>query len=112
MAIAYKRLGTSTPANTAKTVLYTVPSGKSAIISSLVVTGTFNSGTQTFNMYALTSSSETEVPSNALGLNLSISANSTVAFTEGWTLAAGETIAVISNTGSGLNFNLFGSEIS
>lgn len=112
MAIAYKRLGYATPAVTTKTVLYTVPANTQAIISSLVVTATFNTGTQTFSVYALTSSGETESLTNAIGLNMSISANSTVAFTEGWTLGPGETIAVISNTGSGLNFNLFGSEIS
>jgi len=112
MAIAYKRLGSVTPANTSKTILYTVPSNTQAIVSSLVVTGTFDTGTQTFNVYALTSAGETASASNAIGLNLPLSAYSTVAFTEGWTLGAGETIAVISNTGSGLNFNLFGSEIS
>ena len=111
MPIAYKRLGSAIAGST-KTILYTVPTGKQAIISSLVVTATFGSGSQTFSVYALTSAAETENTTSALGLNLSISANSTVAFTEGWTLNAGETIAVISTTGSGSNFNLFGSEIS
>lgn len=111
MAIEYKRLGTAIPGNT-KTVLYTVPTGKQAIISSLVVTATFSGGTQTFDVYALTSAAEATALSNTLGFNLTISANTVVAFTEGWTLGPGETIAVISNTGSGLNFNLFGSEIS
>lgn len=112
MAIAYKRLGNLVSSGNTKAILYTVPTGKQAIVSSLVVTATFASGSQTFNVYALTSAGETEAVTNAIGLNLSISANSVVAFTEGWTLGPGETIAVISNTGSGLNFNLFGSEIS
>lgn len=112
MAIEYKRLGTAIPGTT-KTVLYTVPSGKQAIVSSLVVTPTFSGvGTQTFSLYALTSAGETESNSNTLGLNLTVSAGTPVVFTEGWTLGAGETIAVTSASGSGLNFNLFGSEIS
>jgi len=112
MAIAYKRLGTATPSSSASVALYTVPGGKSAIISSLVVTATFGSGTQEFSVHALTSAGETIGVLNAIGLQLPLTANAVVAFTEGWTLAAGETIAVVSHTGSGINFNLFGSEIS
>jgi hypothetical protein len=110
--VAYKRLATTVASTTTKIVLYTVPAATQAIISSLVVTATFSTGSQTFSIYALTSSSETETTNNALGINLSISANTTIAFTEGWTLNAGETIAFVSGTASGLNFNLFGCEIS
>jgi hypothetical protein len=112
MPIAYKVLGSSAPSSTAKVNLYTVPAGKQAIVSSLVVTATFSSGTQTFNVHALSAAGDTATNNNSLGSNLTISANSHIAFTEGWTLNAGETIAVISNTGSGINFYLFGSEIS
>lgn len=112
MPIEYKVLGSSAPSSTAKVNLYTVPSGKQAIVSSLTVTAAFMSGTQTFNIHALSASGDTATNNNSLGSNIVISAGTHMAFTEGWTLNAGETIAVVSNTGSGLNFYLFGSEIS
>lgn len=118
MATEYKRLGYVLPATTAKTTLYTVPSGKQAIISSFVANAQFTTGTQTFSIYALTSAGETEADSNTIGKNLTIKGYmdspgaGTVAFTEGWTLNAGESIAVTSASGSGISFHLFGCEIS
>lgn len=110
MAIEYKELARSIPAVTTRVNLYTVPAGKQAIVSSLIVVSTADVS-QTFNIYAQDTAGET-TGNNTLGLNLTIPARTRVSFTEGWTLSEGQTIAVQSNSGANLNFFLFGCEIS
>jgi hypothetical protein len=110
MPTTYKRLATVIPSST-KTQIYSPGTGKQAIISSLVVTNT-SGATRTFSIYAMNSISETEADANTIGKNLVLAANATVAFTEGWTFSGSDALAATCAEGSGLNFNLFGCEIS
>lgn len=112
MAIEYKRLGTARPSAGVETALYTVPSGKQAVISSLLVTSTSGSASHRIVVSALNTSGESMGSSNFIAVYVPVPANSTVNFTEGWTLGAGQTIAVAVYDGSEVNFNLFGSEIT
>lgn len=110
MANTYKILGQAAPANTSNANLYTVPSATSAIVSSIVianVTGT----AATARIFARIAGAAAAV-GNALAYDVSIPANTHVAFTEGWSLAATDVVTIQSGTGSALTFTLFGTEIS
>ena len=88
--------------------LYTVPSGKSAIISSLVAANTGLAGEQMGVQLtpALTGFPVKLVPADAAGM----AQNSRVAFTEGWTIGEGDSIAVWDINGA-VHYSIFGTEI-
>lgn len=111
MAIEYKRLGTARPASGVETALYTVPTGKQAVISSLIATNTSGSINHRFVVSALNAAGEAMGTANFIAVYVPLAPNSTYSFTEGWTLAAGQTIAVATYDGSEVNYNLFGSEM-
>jgi hypothetical protein len=110
MPIAYKILGQSAPANTSNADMITVGSGKSQIVSSLVITNV-NANAATAQVYARIAGA-TAATSNAIIYEAIIAGNSTVAYTLGLTLTATDVLTVRSNTASYLTFTAFGSEIS
>lgn len=110
MATAYKVLGQAAPSSTANADLITVGSGKSQVISSLVITNTTASAT-TARVFVRVAGA-TAAASNAVLYDVAISANSVNAFTLGITLAATDVVTVQTASSNALTFTAFGSEIS
>lgn len=110
MATAYKILGQSAPSDTNNADLYTVPSSKSAVISTLLVTNT-GSSASTCRIYARENGASA-AKSNAIIYDGSVSGNDFKAITVGITLAAGDIITVQSGIADALTFQAFGSEVA
>lgn len=104
MPTTYKILGALTGTSTS-TAIYTVPAGKQAVISTLTLAN--NSGSNQFV--------DVRVQINGAGTNFYIVPQAILApathqaFTEGWTLNAGDVLKIY---GVGVDFIAFGSEIS
>jgi hypothetical protein len=110
MAIAYKILGQSAPANTSNANVYTVPSATSAVVSTIHIANVTNTAA-TARVFARIAGA-TAAAGNALAYDVSVAANSFVALTEGITLATTDIITVQTGTSNALTFTVFGSEIS
>lgn len=110
MAIAYKILGQSAPANTSNADIITVGAGKSQIVSTLVVNNTTASNA-TCRVFARIGGAAAAA-SNSLIYDATINANSVATFTLGITLAATDVLTVRTGTANALTFTAFGSEIS
>lgn len=95
----------SAPAGALNT-LYTVPAGKSAVVSTLAIT---NLGTATQYRVAVIPSGDTLSQENWLFFDVPIAATSTQAITIGMTLAAGDVVKIAANSGY-VSATLFGSE--
>ena len=110
MAIDYKILGQSAPANTNNADLYTVGTGKSAIVSTISVSNTTTAAATCRIFIRLNGAAAGTA--NALIYDGSVSANDFTTITIGITLSAGDIISVRSGTSNALTFQAFGSEIS
>lgn len=110
MATTFKVLGQAAPANTSNADLYTVGSGKSAIISTLNIANT--TGTAATTRVFVRIAGAAAAASNAIAYDVSIAANSVTALTLGATLAATDILTVQSGTGNALTFTAFGQENS
>lgn len=110
MATAYKILGQVHPAGTSNTDLYTVGSGKSAVVSSLTISNVTASASSARVWVRAGGSAAAHV--YALIYDAAIAANSVNTFTLGITLSATDVLTVRSGTGADLTFMAFGSEIS
>jgi hypothetical protein len=110
MATTFKVLGQSAPADTNNADLYTVGSGKSAIVSTLSISNV-TGGAVNARVFVRVAGATAAV-SNAIVYDASIGANSTTALTLGITLAATDVITVRSATGAALTFMAFGQENS
>jgi hypothetical protein len=110
MAKAYKILGQAAPAANTSTDLYTVPSAKEAVISSLVVcnqsttTGKFRISTRP--------NGEGLAAKHYVAYDTDIPGNDTVILTLGMTLDAFDVVTVYSYGTSSISYNLYGSEIT
>lgn len=100
MATDYRVLGQSYPAANTITTLYTVPTAKQAVCSSIVICNHLNSP----------ANYEIKAGGQNITLNAPIPANDTITMCLGITLTATETVTV-SSTGT-ISFNLFGSQIT
>ena len=109
MPTIYKVLGQSAPAANTATTLYTVPSGNSAVCSSMTICngsgGNANVSVQVAVANASSSASQFIVNNNNLV------SGDTLFLTLGVTLAATDTVRVTAN-GANVAFQLYGSEIS
>jgi len=110
LATTYKILGQSEPANTNNTTLYTVPASRQAIVSTLTVCNTSTNDT-TFRVFVVPSGG-TAGSSNAIFYDGDLVANSTISFTLGLTLGAGDFVSVRTSTAGAVSFQAFGSELS
>lgn len=113
MAATYKILGQGFPGLGANLNLYTVPTGKSAVVSTITVANT-SASAATFSIYVCpfnTSVDPAIDARHAIAVSATVLANDTTAFTIGITLAAGDFIVVSSAT-STVAFSAFGSEIN
>lgn len=110
MPTTYKVLGQQAPATTANADLYTVGSGKQAVLSTISITNV--TGTAATARIFVRVAGATAAVSNAIVYDGSFGANSATALTLGITLGASDVVTVQSGTGSALTFQAFGSEIS
>jgi hypothetical protein len=97
MAITYKILGQAAPANNTNVTLYTVPTGKQAILSSI----TFVSGdsANSVRIFAVKSGETANNSTNVIYYIGTAATTSSYQFTDKITLAAGESIVIKHSTG-------------
>jgi len=108
MAADYKVLGQVAPAATTVT-LYTVPSGKQAVVTNIIVTNR-HSSTSSFRIAVRPTGSTTAIE-HFIAYDIDAPGLGTTALTLGLTLQTAYVIEVTSSS-SNLTFNAFGSEIS
>lgn len=115
MTIAYKILGQSVPATNTWTTIYTVPTGNSAVLSTVSVCNTSNAINGRYQLAVTKSgiSAPTDLNSNTfIVCNSAVANNDTLFLTLGLTLGANDSVRANVTTGNAsLVFNLFGSEI-
>lgn len=110
MAVEYKVLGQSAPANTSNANLYTVPAGRQAVVSTVLVTNT--TVTDAKCRIFVRVAGATAAQSNAVIYDADVTANDFKAVTIGITLGATDVITVYTNTANALTFQAYGSEIA
>lgn len=110
MALTYKVLGQSAPANTSNADLYTVPASTSAIVSTLTISNT--TGTAATARVFVRVAAAAAAASNAIIYDTTIPAYSVASFTLGITLATTDVITVRTGTANALTFQAFGSQVS
>jgi Pyruvate/2-oxoacid:ferredoxin oxidoreductase gamma subunit len=110
MATTYKVLGQVNPSDTSNANLYTVPSGTSTVISTLVITNV--TATVALARVYVRQAGVPATTNNAIAYDVSVPANSLNTFTLGITMGATDVLTVNSATADALAFHLFGSEVS
>ena len=109
MAYTYKVLAQSAPAATTNTNIYTVGSGKQAIVSTITIANR-SAATETYRI-AIRPAGATLANQHYIAYDAAILANDSILLTIGLTLAATDVVTIRASTAD-LTFNLFGSEIS
>jgi hypothetical protein len=109
MATTYKVLGQVAPSATTATTLDTVPSGTSAVVSTIVVCN--RGGTSATYRIAVRPAGTTLANEHYIAYDTAITANNSTMITIGITLAATDVITVYASN-TNLSFSAFGSEIS
>jgi glucose-6-phosphate dehydrogenase assembly protein OpcA len=105
--MAKKVLGQSNPAATTATTLYTVPSAKSAVISTLVIANL--AATAATYRIAIRVAGATLANSQYVAYDITVGASDSTALTLGITLAATDVVTVYASTAN-LTFTAFGDE--
>jgi hypothetical protein len=109
MAYAYKVLGQSAPSATTNTDVYTVGSGKQAIISTITVAN--RAATAATYRIAVRPDGATLASQHYLAYDVAIAANDTTVLTIGVTLGDTDVITAYASSAN-LSIGVFGSEIS
>ena len=109
MAYTYKVLAQSAPSATTATDIYTVGSGKQAIISTITVANRSAVGV-TYRI-EIRPAGATLANQHYIAYDVALAANDTTALTLGITLTATDVVTVYASTAN-LSFGIFGSEIS
>jgi hypothetical protein len=109
MALEYKVLAQSAPSATTNTDIYTVGSGKQAIVSTITVANR-SASARTYRI-AIRPAGATLANQHYIAYDVSVLANDTTALTLGITLTATDVVTVYASTAD-LSFGIFGSEIS
>jgi len=109
MATTYKVLAQSAPSATTNTDVYTVGSGKSAVISTITVCN--RAATAATYRIAIRVAGATLANEDYIAYDASVPANDSIALTLGITLAATDVVTVYASSAN-TSFNLFGSEIA
>ena len=111
MAESLKILGQSAPSATTNTVLYTVPTAKQTVISTVAVCNR-STGPDTFRIIVQSAADQASVSSKQyVAYDTVVAKNDTTFITVGMTLAAGDRVQVYSGSAN-LSFTAFGSEAS
>ena len=105
--MAKKVLGQVAPAATTATTLYTVPAGKTTVVSTLVVANT--AATSATYRIAIRIAGATLATLQYIAYDVTVGANDSTALTLGITLAATDIITVYSSSTT-LAFSAFGDE--
>jgi len=108
MASTYKVLAQSAPSATTNTDVYTVGSGKSAVVSTITVC---NRSTSATYRIAIRPAAATLANQHYIAYDTTVPANDTISLTIGVTLAATDVVTVYASTAN-LSINLFGAEIA
>lgn len=104
--MAKKVLGQVNPSATTATTLYTVPSGKTAVISTLVIANLSTAATYRIAIRIAGSALSNE---EYIAYDVALSANDSTALTLGITLAATDVVTVYASTAN-VAFSAFGDE--
>jgi hypothetical protein len=112
MSTSYKTLGQITSTGTISTydILYSVPLGKSAIVSNIVVCNR-SSSSQTFRI-ACSASSSSVLSKEFISFGISVPANDSIPLVMGITLDSTIKFLMCSSSSSSMSFSAFGAEIS
>jgi hypothetical protein len=105
--MAKKVLGQRNPSATTAETLYTVPSAKSAVISTLVVAN-LSSTAATYRI-AVRPAGASLAATHYIAYDVALSANDSTALTLGITLATTDVVTVYASTAN-VNFTAFGDE--
>jgi len=108
MASTYKVLAQSAPSATTNTDVYTVGSGKSAVISTITVCNRSTSATYRIAVRPL---GATLANQHYVAYDATVAANDTISLTIGITLATTDVVTVYASTAN-LSVNIFGAEIA
>jgi hypothetical protein len=108
MATRYKVLGQSAPSATTATTLYTVPSLKETIISTIVVAN--RDATAAAFRLAVRPAGATLANEHYLAYDVAVGAGDSTTLTLGITLSASDVITIYASNAN-LSFSAFGSEI-
>ena len=108
MATTYKVLAQSAPSATTNTDIYTVGSGKSAVVSTLTVAN--RAATAATYRIAIRVAGAAIANEDYIAYDSTVPANDAINLTIGITLAATDVVTVYASTAN-LSFNVFGSEI-
>jgi hypothetical protein len=108
MAFEYKVLGQSSPSATTNTDIYTVPSGKQAVVSTITVAN--RAATTATYRFAIRPDNESLNVKHYIAYDVAIGANDTTALTIGVSLGADDVLTAYASTAS-VSFGVFGSEI-
>jgi hypothetical protein len=109
MAFDYKILGQSAPAATTATTAYTVPSARSAVVSTIVVCN--RSATAASYRIALRPAGATLADQHYIAYDVVVGGNDSTTVSIGITLATTDVVTIYASTAN-LSFSVFGSEIS
>ena len=110
MAQAYKVLGQVNPAASTETAVYTVPAGKSAIGSTIVIANNGAPGT-TFRISVAIAGAAYNIKQNIVPESTPIGGRAVISMTIGITLAETDVIRVFTASAN-LSVNVFGTEIT
>lgn len=105
--MAKKVLGQSNPSATTATTLYTVPSGKSAVVSTLVIANL--AATAATYRIAVRVGGATLANSQYVAYDITVGASDSTALTLGITMAAADVLTVYASTAN-VTFTAFGDE--
>jgi hypothetical protein len=109
MAYTYKVLAQSAPSATTNTDIYTVGSGKQAIVSTITVAN--RSATARTYRIAIRPAGDVLANQHYIAYDVTVGGNDTTPLTIGVTLTATDVITVYASAAD-LSFGIFGSEIS
>jgi hypothetical protein len=108
----YRVLGQVNPAASANTILYTVTSGASAILSSIMIANQQANGSM-YYIAVVPSGQNQQYPAskNFISYSSPVPANDTISLVTGITMGSNDSIIVTANNAN-VSFSVFGTEIS
>jgi hypothetical protein len=108
MATRYAVLAQAAPSLTTNTTLYTVPSGKDVILSTLIIANRENANAS--YRIAIRPAAETLADKHYIAYDVAVGARDSTALTLGITLTATDVITIFASTAN-LSFSAFGSVV-
>ena len=110
MPSTYKILAQAAPSATTETTLYTVPSGYSAVVSTVAIANQSGSS-GTYRIAVRPAADSTTAQKHYIVYGATVAASDSIMLTLGLTLAAGDVVRVYASSAN-MSFSAFGSEIN